>query len=150
MSINAAADFNDVWTAIFRRKGADGEHTKLYESCTLEVKREIVSAASLRNGEIIVVVSFYERNRWSAITTERLISFNNPTTFELSLRSICDATVNINDLARGPQSKVSLSEIKIISFNYDEYFIGVDPQTPLIDLLHILKNIGTRNRKMQG
>ena len=60
-------------SSIFRRKGANGSYTRLFEDLEPVQKEALLKEAPLQEGELPVIGSVESQDTWLIITTERLV-----------------------------------------------------------------------------
>src|SRR5262249_3013348 len=73
MSITDPESLKNFWSAIFRRNGADGAYTRLFDDLNAVQQSELLMRGTLRDTELPVIGSFEDANNWLMLTTERLI-----------------------------------------------------------------------------
>lgn len=67
-----ATTLKDTWASIFRRKGADGAYTRLFDNMESGQRKALLGGLKLREAELPVIGSLRGPGSWLILTTERL------------------------------------------------------------------------------
>jgi hypothetical protein len=141
-----ATALKDTWASIFRRKGADGAYTRLFDNMEPGQRQTLLSGLKLRESELPVIGSLRGPGNWLILTTERLAWATDGERHELAAEDIRDAIANFNQL-QNTQSKLEMRTLQVTTRTGDEYAIELEPGQPLSGVWNVLKNLGARNRR---
>ena len=146
-----AESVKDSWSAIFRRKGANGTHTRLFDSLEPPQQALLLKAlGTLRKTELPVIGSAHRLDNWLVLTTERLIWCIEGNRKELDVYDIGAVKPDETESMRDKQNMKRL-EVETVShkryLSNARYLIELDAGEPLFGVWHILLNIGRRNHK---
>lgn len=147
MSGNKAEDFKKTLSAIFRRKGADGERTRLFDSLDMDKKQVLMRSVALGDQELAVLGNVVDDNNWVCLTTERLVWSRNSCREMLRISDISDAVVDLHELQRKQESKASMRELLVVTFSGNRHSVFLEAGLPLSGVWHVLKHVGDRNRR---
>ncbi len=145
----SADNLKSTWESIFRRKGGDGAHTRLFDSMEPGQRSTLLSSLALRATELPVIGSLPGSGNWLVLTTERIVWVMQGARQELATGNIRDAIADLVQL-RNSQSKLQMRTLQVLTFSGEEYTIELEPGLPLSGIWNVLKNIGTRNRHAIG
>jgi hypothetical protein len=146
MTLNAADRLKDTWTAIFRRKGGDGTHTRLFDNLDLSQRSMLLAEFKLNESERPVIGSLQDSANWFVLTTERLAWSTGGKRQEVATADIRGATGDLKQLQASDHSKLGMRHLKIRTIGEGEYSIEVEPGSPLSGVWNVLSNLGARNR----
>lgn len=149
MNFAAAESAKNTWSSIFRRRGANGVYTRLFDSLDCEHQHALITAAELelRENELPVIGSIRDAQNWLILTTDRLLWCIEGRRMELSIEYIRDVGADLGELQRKQQSKLEMRQIRILTLTNLTYPIELEPGPPLSGTWNVLRNIGARNRR---
>jgi hypothetical protein len=131
--------------AVFRRRGANGQHTRLFDDLEESQRQTLLGYAPLSGDELPIVGSLEGPDRWFVLTTRKLIWRRAGATTALSLDKIIDAIVDLQALQASGTTKLNNRELQVITPDR-HYTIDVEPGAPFSGFWNVLKGIGVGNR----
>jgi hypothetical protein len=146
MTLTDPESLKDTWVSIFRRKGADGAYTRLFDNLDPSQRSALLSELKLRKSELPVIGSVQDSDNWLVLTTERLVWSIGGRRREVDAKVIRDARADFKKLQRRGHSKLEMRELQVVTMGKGEYTIELEPGAPLSGTWNILKNLGARNR----
>jgi hypothetical protein len=138
----------DVLRAIFIRKGKETDRTKVFENLAAEIRTKLLAVAALRTGELPIVASVLDQDRWVLITTTRVVAVerDQPTSVDLNL--LKDATVDlVADARQGNRSKSELSYLRLLLEGGKEQLVQVESGVSHIGIWNVLKHAAGQNQR---
>jgi len=147
MSITDPESLKNFWSAIFRRNGADGTYTRLFDNLNAAQRSELLMRGALRDTELPVIGSFEDASNWLILTTERLVWSVRGGRHDIVVDAIQDATADFRRLQLSGLTKLEMRELEIKTLQGDEYSIALECGAPLIGTWNVLKHLGRRNRR---
>jgi hypothetical protein len=145
MTLTAAESLKDTWVSVFRRKGGDGAHTRLFDNLDPSQRSILLTEFKLGEAEIAVIGSVQDSGNWLILTTERLAWSIDSKRREVAVNIVLDATVDLKQLQHS-DSKLEMRQLQIVTVGDAEYSIELEPGAPLSGAWNVLKNLGARNR----
>lgn len=145
MSIANPQHTKDTWVSIFKRKGASGKQTKLFEEFDDATRKAITERASLRADELPVIASAPTLQGWFLLTTKRLLSFTGNASETIETSSI----VEVLPAEFGQVRKEEMSLLKLKLNEGRELQAQVEAGAPFFGVWNVLRNAVARNKSAQ-
>ena len=134
-----------VLTAVFKRRGANGRYTRLFDDLDANQKEVLLQNVQLSGDEVAIVGSVQAPDRWLLLTTEKIASRRGGEILTVDVREIIDAVADLQGLARSGGTKLEMRKLQVKTAE-GLHTIEIEPGAPLSGIWSVLKNIGARNR----
>lgn len=122
----------------FARSGADGEATRRFGHFPPEVQENLRVGAHLREAEAPAVGTHRGEDRWSLVTSDRIVSFSQGKVWEAPLADVVDATVLTANLVAA-RRKDAVEEVTVVLTDARQLPLDVESGTPLSGVWNALK-----------
>lgn len=123
---------------MFKKSGAEGERTRLFEGFSAETQEQISKAAELRPGEVPVLAHVSSLSEWVLATSERVIWIADERLASLAYGCLKDATVDPGDLLRA-RSKGGLAVLTLKSLDGSVHKLALEAGEPFSGFWNALK-----------
>jgi hypothetical protein len=133
-----------ILCAVFRRNGANGSHTRLFDDLDPAQQQVLLQHVDVRD-ELPVIGSVEALGPWFLLTTKKLTWSRGNAATTLSIDNIVDTFADLNALRESRLPKSSMRELQITTTD-GQYTIEAEPGAPLSGLWNVLKSIGVSNR----
>jgi len=141
MTLTSAESLKDTWVSIFRRKGADGSYTRLFDNLDPSRRSTLFALLKLGASELPVIGSIQDSGNWLVLTTERLVWSIGGERREVAAGAVRDATVDLKQLQHS-DSKLEMRQLQVVTMENGEHSIELEPGAPLSGVWNVLKNLG--------
>ena len=123
---------------MFKKSGANGDRTRLFEGFPVEMREHICRAAQLRPGEIPALAHVSSLSQWVLATSDRVIWIAQGELSFLDYSRLKDATVDPTDLlyARG---KGDLDVLSLEATDGSVYKLTLEPGQPFSGFWNAVK-----------
>lgn len=138
--LTPAESLKDTWASIFRRRGRNGNHTRLFDNLDVGQKYILQREFSSAGTELPVVASVQNSANWFVMTTERLVWSIDGNRGEIATRLVEGVMPGTN------QRKREMSKL-LIKTPYGDHLIELEPGSPLVGVWSILLHLSGRNRR---
>ena len=142
MSITNPQHTKSTWSSVFKRKGASGTHTKLFEDFDAVAQKTIVERASLGEDELPVVASTPVEESWFLLTTKRLLLFTGKASEAVEVSTI--AEVLPAEFGQVKKDEMTLLKLKLNGGR--ELQAQVEAGPPFFGVWNVLRNAAARNK----
>jgi|SRR3954470_9465058 hypothetical protein len=142
MSITNSQHTKSAWSSIFKRKGASGKHTKLFEDFDVVGQKAIVEHASLGEDELPVLASTPTEGSWFLLTTKRLLLFAGEANEAVEASSIAE----VLPAEFGHVRKEEMTLLKLKLNGGRELRVQVEAGLPFFGVWNVLRNAVARNK----
>jgi hypothetical protein len=123
---------------IFRRKGGDGENTRLFESFPSDVQRAIVAKSDLREGELPILAHLPKGERGAYLLTSRkIIWLDSQEKDALPLSEILNSSRQV----KTAEEKMSSTKLFIRARTGTSHILDADPGPPIVGVQSMLLNV---------
>lgn len=134
-----------VLSALFRRRGANGEDVRVFEELSFEQQQLLLARASLHEEEMAVLGGILPSGKWLLLTTRRLLWGAESGCEELPNAQVRGVDVDLHELAVTGQRKDQWSKLRVNS-TAGMKEIEVEAGQPLSGVWNVLLNIAQQNR----
>lgn len=135
----------DIMASIFKRKGQDGAHIKLFSNIDAKTRDALLNIMPDLDWDTVVIASYQDRHAWLIITTQQIIVTEEGVRAEYALSELDDATIDLHAIQREKTPKSSNDELIILRLNGTKYTIKVEPGAPFSGVWNVLKFVATKN-----
>jgi hypothetical protein len=139
--LTPAESLKDTWASIFRRRGRDGNYTRLFDNLDAEQKNIVQREFSSVGAELPVVASVQNSANWFVMTTERLIWSINGNRGEIAISLV-------EGVMPGTRQRKREMSTLLIKTPFGGHLIELEPGSPLVGVWSILLHLSGRNRKV--
>jgi hypothetical protein len=140
----AAMSHGTVMAAIFKRKGGNGEYTKLYESIAVK-DRKFFDEKIVDPDERPVIVSVHDENNWFLLSDRRLYSSLEARIFTIKLEEIDHVKVDLHLMRLKMTRMTDQDELTLVTSNNAKCKLKTEPGLPFSGMFSVLKHIEARN-----
>jgi len=126
MTLTSAESLKDTWVSIFRRKGADGSYTRLFDNLDPSRRSTLFALLKLGASELPVIGSIQDSGNWLVLTTERLVWSIGGERREVAAGAVRDATVDLKQLQHS-DSKLEMRQLQVVTMENGEHSIELEP-----------------------
>lgn len=133
--------------SVFKRKGRDGLHTRLFENLDSWQRDFLSASASLEEGELPVIGGVESPENWFLITTQKVVWKQKGQMRSIPVAQISQGSMDFNSLLLTGRTKLETQELQIETLDDERYSIEIEQGSPLIGVWNALKYLGFRNRK---
>ena len=145
--MNEAEQLKNTLTSIFKRRGHDGNYTRLFENLEPAHRETLLSKIELERSELPVIGSVEGYDNWLIITTERVVWHSAGREQSLRVRDIQDVVADFQGLVATGRKKEEMRELQVLCANGERQTLELEAGAPLMGVWNALKNLGTRNRR---
>ena len=145
--MNEAEKLKSTLSSIFRRKGANGQFTRLFEDLEPLQKEALLKKTPLHAGELPIIGSAESQETWLIVTTDRIVWRLKGKTQTLSVRDVRHVKADLHKMVARGINMQRLRELQIETIGNAECTIEAEEGAPLIGVWNALKNLGARNRQ---
>ena len=145
--MNESESLKTTLSSVFRRKGHNGQYTRLFEDLESFHRNALLENVQLNRGELPVIGGVASQDRWLMITTERVVWRVGDKTHAVSVTDIRDAVADFHGLQASGCTKLQMRELRIETMTHEQHVIEVEEGGPLSGVWNALKNLGARNRQ---
>jgi hypothetical protein len=133
--------------SVFKRKGRDGRHTRLFESLDWWQRDLLSASASLEETELPVIGGVKSQENWFLITTQKVVWKQKGSMQSVPIEQISQGSMDFNSLLLSGRTKLESQELRIETLDGRHYSLEIEEGSPLIGVWNVLKSVGLRNRK---
>ena len=142
-----ADKLKSTWSSIFRRKGANGRYTRLFQDLDASQRALMMNQVQLNADELPVIGSAESSETWLVLTTQRIVWRLKGQNHTLSIHDVWHVKADLPKMVATGTRKNQLRELQIETLNHDFYPIEVEEGAPLFGVWNALLNLGARNRR---
>jgi hypothetical protein len=135
---------NSLWMSIFRRKGRNGNFTRLFDAMESSRQNALLSSVTIRESELPVIGSVQDRDNWLLLTTERSVRTIRGERLEIANENVEDVKSDFKTMQRDGITKAKLHELQLVVAG-EVILVELELGQPLIGVWHILINLRNRN-----
>lgn len=129
----------------FRRSGADGEATRVFDAFPPKVQARLTNFAGVKEGEVPAVATYLTDTDWVLVTSNRVILPGDGVLAFLSLAEVRDATLLPGDLIEaGGKGKVE--KLTVVTYDDRQVPIRVEAGRPMSGMWNAMKMVANWNR----
>ena len=136
----------DILSSIFRRRGANGTYTRLFDNLDVLQKERLLSTIELRDDELSVIGSMPNADNCALLTTRRLVWYFEGARRCVLMEDIRDVVADFNKHNYGSDTKQKLNELIVVTMDRGKQLITLELGAPLFGTWNVLKNVGSVNR----
>jgi hypothetical protein len=136
----------DILSSIFRRRGANGTYTRLFDSLEVLQKERLLAAIELRDEELPIIGSMPNVDNCALLTTRRLVWYFEGARRCVLMEDIRDVVADFDKHNYGRDTKQKLNELIVVTMDGGKYLITLEPGASLFWTWNVLKNVGSVNR----
>lgn len=142
--MSESEDLKAVLCAVFKRRGSNGRHTRLFDDLDLAQQEVLLQQVDLRD-ELPVIGSVEPHGPWLLLTTKKVVWSRGDAATTLPIDEIVDAIADLHALQESRVPKSRMRELQITTAE-GTYTIEAEPGPPLSGVWNVLKSIGVSNR----
>jgi len=142
MSIANPQHTKATWSSVFKRKGASGKHTKLFEEFDAIVQKAITERVRLGEDELPVIASTPTEQSWFLLTTKRLLLFTGNESETVETSSIGE----VLPAEFGQVKKEEMSWLKLATRGGRKLQVQVEAGPPFFGVWNVLRNAIARSK----
>ena len=142
MSIINPQHIKVTWSSVFKRKGASGKNTKLFEEFDVTVQKAITERSHLEKDELPVIASNPTEQSWFLLTTKRLLLFTGKVQEAVETSSIDE----VLPPEFGQAKKEEMSWLKLTTSDGRKLQMQVETGPPFFGVWNVLRNSIVRNK----
>lgn len=136
----------EVLSAIFLRRGGDGEHSGVFERLRPELREMLLDRCPIKASEEPVLGCVRNNGAWLLMTTERVVSCRHGVVEEVAVDSIVDVRGDVGGVSAGEVMKNELDKLEVVESGGRVVVIEVEPGIPLVGAWSVLVYLSRRNR----
>lgn len=144
--MSEAANEKELLASVFKRRGANGRFTRLFDDLEETQKETLWLQAELSGDELAIIGSVEGPNQWLILTTRKLAWCRGGSKTVLPVEDIVDAVADLHALQQSGPTKAEMRQLQIITKD-GQQAIEVESGAPLSGVWNVLKGIGTANRQ---
>jgi hypothetical protein len=145
--MNEAEQLQSTLISIFKRRGHDGDYTRLFENLEPAHRETLLSRIELERSELPVIGSVEGDDNWLIFTTERVVWHSAGREQSLRVQDIRDVVVDFKGLVSTDRNKEEMKELQVVCANGERQTLALEAGAPLVGVWNALKNLGARNRR---
>lgn len=128
---------------MFKKSGAEGESTKIFESLPEETQELLREQASVRPAEVPALAHVGSADEWVLVTNKRVVWRSGTAMGDVGFSDLADATVEPHELlaARG---KSSLATLTLRTVSGETHKLALEPGPPFSGIWNALKMMARR------
>jgi hypothetical protein len=127
---------------IFRRKGAEGQNTRLFETFSFDAQGQFLRECSLEPGELPIIAHFGLQGSGYLFTTRRIMWFNE------ERRSLALSNIGrVSSPVKTVEEKIASDKVILEAKNGDHFILDTDPGLPRLGMMSVLLNLIGRKHK---
>jgi len=142
MSITNPQHTKTTWSSIFKRKGASGKHTKLFEDFDAVGQKAIIDRAPLGEDELPVVATSSTEQTWFLLTTKRLLLFTGKADEIVETSSIAKILPAEFDQVK----KEAMTSLNLTTKDGRKLQVQIEAGPPFFGVWNVLRNAVARNK----
>ena len=142
MSIANSQHTKATWSSVFKRKGASGKHTKLFEDFDANAQKVITDRACIGEDELPVIASTPTEQSWFLLTTKRLLLFTGNASEAVETSSIGE----VLPAEFGQVKKEEMSWLKLATREGRKLQVQVEAGPPFFGVWNVLRNAIARSK----
>src|SRR5437868_13019877 len=143
--MNEPEKLKDTLTSIFRRKGASGRYTRVFDELGPGEQEFLLRRVHLSSDELPVVGSAESPGTWFLITTERVAWHFSRQDKMLPVQDIWHAKADLPKMVASSTKKNELRELQIQTRDHENVSIEIEQGAPLAGVWNVLLNLAARN-----
>ena len=132
---------------IFKRRGANGQFTGLFDELGQAEKDALVAAVPLSREELPVLGSVETKDRWFILTTKRMVWHLRSETRQLQVSDINDAFMDLPAMIRDNVAKSDVGELQIETTLGKRYSLNVEPGFAVVRRMERIKESRKTSQK---
>jgi hypothetical protein len=126
---------------IFRRKGAETQNTRLFESFSPDAQEQFLRECSLEPGELPIIAHFGLQGSGYLFTTRRIMWFNK------ERRSIALSDIReVSSPVKTVEEKIASDKVILEAKNGDYFILDTGPGLTRLGMMSVLLNLGRKHK----
>lgn len=148
MTMTEAEKLKSTLSSIFRRKGGNGNYTRLFDDLAPYQKELLLNKVRLNCGELPIVGSAESNETWFFLTSERIVWRVEGTNVQsLPIQDVWHASADFHEMVAKGIRKHQLRELLIETVDHEQRLAQLEQGPPLFGTWNALLNLGARTRR---
>src|SRR6266404_751008 len=147
IAMNEAVRLKQRLVSIFKRKGRDGRHTRLFENLDPWQKDLLSGMVPLQEEEVPVIGGVESPEKWFLITSKRIVWLAAGKIQSIPITRVYQARMDFDSVLRSGRTKLETQELQVETLDDERYTLAIEEGLPLVGVWNVLKHLGFRNRK---
>lgn len=145
--MNEAEKLKSTLSSVFRRKGANGLHTRIFDDLDPAQQHSLLEKVRLNLDELAVIGSAESNKTWFLLTTQRIVWHLKGRDETLSVHDIYHVKADFPKMVATGTDKGELRELQIETVNHSNLPVEVEAGAPLAGVWNALLNLAARNHQ---
>lgn len=143
--MNDAEKLKSTLSAVFRRKGANGRYTRVFDDLDSRQQHSLSEKVRLNPDELAVIGSAESDETWFLLTTQRIVWHLRGRDETLSIQDVYHVKADFRKMMATGTNKGELRELQIETLNHSNLPVEVEAGAPLAGVWNALLNLTARN-----